>query len=442
MVDLLVLVNSTLVLLYGFFLTVRFAGGCSTQKERRIIGFLCAAIFMVQFICWRLLGFTATSKLYPLISHLPIILTLVFALKKPWGVTIASMLTGYFCCQLPRWFATIFLELFGTQTAYQISYCLFIIPIYFLMRKYFTASAYKAMSYSKRSLLLFGTLPMLYYLFDYVTRVYTSALYEGVRMISEFLPAAMALFYVLFVTVYHDEVQRRNQIELENARLAIQFEQAKNEMFSLQQMQEQTAVYRHDMRHHFTMIDGYLKSGETKKAAQYIKAARHDIDSITPKRYCENTTINLVLSAFSDKASQLGVDLSIEANIPDILPIPETALCTLFSNGLENAVIAAAQLADEKQRSVRVNCQLHKGNLLIYIKNPYEGEVTFRDSLPKSDRPEHGFGVKSIKMIADMRGGFCSFEAKDGIFTLKVMLPLESAEIETKLKKQIIGSMG
>lgn len=426
MVDLLVLINSTLVFLYGFFLTIRFAGGCSTQKERRIVGVLCAAIFITQVICWRLLGFITTSQLYPLISHLPIILTLVFALKKPLGVTVASMLTGYFCCQLPRWVATIFLELFGTQTAYQVSYSLFIIPIFFLLRRYFTASAHKAMSYSKRSLLLFGGLPMLYYLFDYVTRVYTTTLYEGIHIISEFLPAAMALFYVLFVTVYHNEVQSRNQIELQNSMLAIQFEQAKNDMFALQQMQEQTAVYRHDMRHHFTMIDGYLKTGETVKATEYIKASKHDIDRITPKRYCENTAINLVLSAFSDKASQLGIDLSIEANIPEVLLIPETALCTLFSNGLENAVIATAQVTDKIHKTVRINCQLHKGNLLIYIKNPYEGEVTFGDGLPISDRPEHGFGVKSIKMIADMHGGFCSFEPKDGIFTLKVMLPLES----------------
>jgi len=424
--DLLLLINSTLVFLYGFFLTLRFAGGCSTHKERHIIGILCAAILATQIICWRLFGFTATSQFYPLISHLPITLALVFALKKPLGVAVASVLTGYFCCQLPRWVATIFLELFGTQTAYQISYSLFIFPIFFLLSRYFTASAYKAMSYSKKSLLLFGALPMFYYLFDYVTRIYTSILYEGIHMINEFLPAAMALFYVVFVTVYHNEVQRRNQIELQNAMLAMQFEQAKNDMFALGRMQEQTAVYRHDMRHHFTMIGGYLKTGETEKASQYIKSAKHDIDRITPKKYCKNTAINLVLSAFLGKAEKLGINLSIEANIPNSLPIPETALCTLLSNGLENAILATASHSDEKQKTVRVNCQLHKGNLLIYIKNPYEGEVTFRDNLPRSDRPEHGFGVKSIKLIADMHGGFCSFEALDGIFTLKVVLPLQN----------------
>lgn len=427
MVNLLLLVNSTLVFLYGFFLNVSFAGGWETKKERRIIGVLCVAIWAAQVLSWRVFGFDATWRLYPLISHLPLMLTLIFALKKPLGVSVASMLTAYFCCQLPRWVATIFLALFGTEIAYQISYSLIIFPIFYLLKKYFTAAAYKAMSYSKRSLLLFGGLPMFYYLFDYVTRVYTNVLYEGIRMISEFLPAAMALFYVVFVTVYHDEVQRRNKIELQNSMLAMQFEQAKNDIYVLGQMQEQTAVYRHDMRHHFTMISGYLETDETEKALRYIKSAKNDIDRITPKRYCQNAAINLVLSAFSDKGEKLGVTLSIEANIPDILPISETALCTLFSNGLENAVIATAQITDEKQKTVRVNCQMHKGNLLIYIKNPYkyQREITFRDNLPKSDRPGHGFGVKSIKMIADMHGGFCSFEAHDGIFTLKVALPFE-----------------
>lgn len=426
MVDILILINSAQVFLYGFFLTLRLAGGCSSQKERHIIGVLCISISVVQVLCWRFFGFTATWKFYPLISHLPIILVLVFALKKPLGISIVSVLTGYFCCQLPRWVATIFLELFGTQIAYQISYILTIPPIFFLLNRYFTASAYKAMSYSRSSLLLFGTLPLFYYVFDYVTRVYTSFLYEGTRMISEFLPTIMVLFYVVFVAFYHNEVQKRNKTELQNSMLAMQFEQAKNDIFSLQQIQVQTAAYRHDMRHHFAMISGYLETGEEEKAIQYIKLAKHDIDRITPKQYCENTAINLVLSAFSDKGEKLGVTLSVEANIPNTLPIPETALCTLFSNGLENAVFAAASLSDKKQKTVRVNCQIHKGNLLIYIKNPYEGEVFFQDNLPKSDHPEHGFGSKSIKMIADMRGGYCSFEGKNGIFTLKVVLPLES----------------
>ena len=156
-------------------------------------------------------------------------------------------------------------------------------------------------------------------------------------MISEFLPAAMAMFYAVFVSMYHDEVQKRNNAELQNSMLALQFEQAKNDMFALRQMQEQTAAYRHDMRHHFTVINGYLENGETEKAVKYIKSAKQGIERITPKRYCENTAVNLVLSAFSTKGKTWR-NLDIEANIPDSLPVPEPAICTL-SNALKTPLL-------------------------------------------------------------------------------------------------------
>lgn len=330
MAYMLALLNTTLVFLYGFFLSINFAGGCETKREKHIVGALCAVIWSVQVVFWNYFGYTFTWRLYPLISHVPLVLTLVLLLKKPLGVSIASMLAGYFCCQLPRWVATLFFALFGTDFAYQLSYSIVIFPIFYLLNRYFTSAAHKAMSYSKMSLLLFGALPMFYYLFDYITRVYTNILYDGFRTISEFLPACMSLFYVVFVTMYHNEVQKRSNAELQNSMLALQFEQAKNDMFALSQMQEHTAAYRHDMRHHFTVINGYLENGEAEKAIRYIKSAKQDIERITPKRYCENAALNLVLSAFADKGKQLGVALNIEANIPDRLSIPDRRFALFF----------------------------------------------------------------------------------------------------------------
>lgn len=416
--------NYALVLLYGILLSVSFAGGCTSPKDRWSVAVLSITVMLVQALCWLMWGLAVTARLYPLISHIPLVLTLAFALKKPWFVAISSVLTAYFCCQLPRWIGTIALYLFETQLAYQLVYLISIFPIFILLCQYFSQPAYKAMTYSAHSPLLFGGLPLLYYLFDYTATVYTKALYEGVRMVSELLPAAMALFFMLFVTIYHHEVQRRNQIELQNSMLAMQLEQAKYDVFAFRQMQEQTATYRHDMRHHLSMISGYLVTDDTVRAREYIQAVELDIENITPVRYCENTAANLILSAFAQRAKKLGVVLSVEANINDALPLSETELSALLSNSIENAVTAASQCGGEERRVVRINCQLHKGNLLICIKNPYEGKIIMQNGLPQSSRPQHGFGVKSIKMIAESHGGFCSFDARDGAFTLKAVLPL------------------
>lgn len=418
------LINYGLVLLYGVFLTVAFSGGCTSKKERCAVAALSIIILAAQMTSYSLWGLAYTKKLYPLISHLPLFLMLVLIFKKPWGVALVSVLTAYFCCQLPRWIAALTLYLFGTNLAFEIGYILSLAPLYFFLQRFFTVPAYRAMTYSKRSLYLFGGLPLFYYLFDYATTVYTDALYAGVRMVNESLPAAMALFYVAFVSVYHVEVQRRNQLEIDNAMLASQSERAKDVIFALQQVQQQTAIYRHDMRHHLSLLSSYLEAGEYAKANEYIRQAQDGIDKIVPVKYCENNSVNLILSSFATRAKERNVLFRAKASIPAALPLTDMELCALLSNGLENAVTAAAQVRADMQPTVRVSCQPHKDKLLIYISNPYEGTILMRDDLPESTRPGHGFGTKSIKLIVERHAGYCAFEAKDGVFTLKIVIPL------------------
>jgi hypothetical protein len=420
-----------LVLLYGALLTISFAGGCTSNKERREVAVLSVIILTMQIFSYFLFGLENTRKLYPLISHLPIFLVLVFRFKRPWGIALASILTAYFCCQLPQWIGTVTLHLFGTTLAYSLGYMLSMVPLFILFQRYFAKAAYQAMTFSRRSLLLFSGLPLFYYIFDYATAVFTNALYTGVRMVIEFLPAAMALFYVAFVTAYHQEAQRRSRLEMDNAILTAQSERAKNEIFALQQVQQQTSIYRHDMRHHLSLINSYLDINEISMASEYIRQVQTNIDKIVPIRYCENNAVNLILSSFAAKAKQQDVAFSAEVNIPAALSLSETELCALLSNGLDNAVNAAVQMDKDAQRTVRINCQPHKDKLLIYISNHFKGAVTMREGLPESTQPQHGFGAKSIRMIAEKHNGYCAFEAEEGLFTLKVVLPLWREQNDT-----------
>ncbi|MGB4020319.1 MAG: GHKL domain-containing protein [Syntrophomonadaceae bacterium] len=210
----------------------------------------------------------------------------------------------------------------------------------------------------------------------------------------------------------------------EKIALSLLLESADQQLSALQATQEQAVIYRHDMKHHLALIEGYLADGDLEKADKYIRLAQADIEDITPNHYCENNTVNLILSSFAAKAKSRGVVLAVEAGLPDSLAISETELCALLSNGLENAIEAAAQVADEQFRKARISCQTHKGNLLIFIENSFTGEVAMENGLPQSRREGHGFGVKSIVMIAEKYKGYCSFEAKGEIFTLRIVLPL------------------
>lgn len=228
--------------------------------------------------------------------------------------------------------------------------------------------------------------------------------------------------YVLILDIAKS-AREKEALQGEKMALSLLFESADQQLSALQASQEQAAVYRHDMRHHLALIGGYLADGEIEKAENYIKLTQADIEAITPKRYCENSTVNLILSFFAAKAKKRGVLFSVDAQLPQALSISETELCVLLSNGLENAIEAAGQVTDEQFRKVRISCQIHKSNLLILIENSFTGKVEMENGLPQSLREGHGFGVKSIAIIAEKYNGYSSFEANGEIFTMRLVLP-------------------
>lgn len=69
-------------------------------------------------------------------------------------------------------------------------------------------------------------------------------------------------------------------------------------------------------------------------------------------------------------------------------------------------------------------CGVRLDKLLIEIRNPYAGQVRFRDGLPSSTQSGHGHGCRSVHMIAQAHRGLCAFTAEREIFTLRVALPM------------------
>lgn len=417
--------NYGLVLLYGLFLSVFIAGGWENGKQRGLVIALCPVFILIQAPGWLLLGEDTVKKLYPLIVHLPLVLILIFALKKPVGVCVVSVLTAYLCCQLPRWGKIAVAAVTRWELAGEIAYILIIGPLFFLLLRYFVKPAHAAMTYSRQSLLLFGSLPAVYYLFDYATTIYSNSLYAGIPALNELIPTALILFYVVFLTAYHHETQERTKAELQSAAQAALFKQAQNEMDALRQTQMQAAIYRHDMRHHLNMIDGFLDAGKPEQALAYIRKTREDMMSISVRRFCENEAVNLICSSFADKAARMEVRMNVSARLPEALCISDTELCAILSNGLENALHAVSQM-EHSDRWIDLYCGIKRNKLLIEIENPYAGIVTMEDGLPVTAEAGHGYGCRSIRAIVLQHGGLYTFSPQNGIFTLQIVLPLLS----------------
>ncbi|MBS5671888.1 MAG: GHKL domain-containing protein, partial [Firmicutes bacterium] len=120
------------------------------------------------------------------------------------------------------------------------------------------------------------------------------------------------------------------------------------------------------MRHHLTMLEGLIAAGKPEQAAAYIRKVQSDIETITPRRYCENELVSLLCSSFAEKAQHAGARLDVDAKLPQALGISDAELCAVLSNALENALHAVAALP-EKERTVSLYCAVRLGKLLIEV---------------------------------------------------------------------------
>ncbi len=427
MIDtIIILFRSVIVLVFGVAVSLLFSG---VQRTRT--GYLANAIFyafilIIQLISWQMLGLQITMKLYPFITHIPSIVFLSLFFKRPWSISISSVLTAYLCCQIPKWIGSVTAAVFANRFADHIGYFVAMCVVYYFLKKYVADSVRQLIERSRRSCLLFGAVPLLYYLFDYATTIYTNLLYSGAREAVQFTPSVICTFYLIFVLLYYNESQKQTKAQRERDILAAQFQNARVELDAMRQMQSNTVIYRHDMRHHLSLIGGFAADGDLQKIKEYLASTEAAIDALTPIRYCENETVNLILSSFESKAKKMQVTLQADVKLPEELDVNDTELCALLSNALENAITAADLIEDEKLRKVYIQAVINGDKLVISTENAYVGRIEMEGELPKSNRKDagHGFGVKSMVNIVERHGGLYSFETEGGVFILQLMLPL------------------
>ena len=418
------LLNDAAVGVYGMILSAAFCGITWTKGKKWVYGLSMAAILLAQAAVYGMTTDLQLLKLlYPLVTHMPLVLVLAILERKLLWPTI-SVLTAYLCCQLRRWLALLLTALMSggaeVQTAAELALTL---PL-LLGLLYFVAPAVRTIAgYKPAMQVRFGLIPAVGYLFDYLTRIYTDLLAQGTPAAVEFMPFVCCVAYLAFVLRSSAENERRLRLEQTQENLHLQVTQATREIASLRESERRASTYRHDLRHHMQYLAGCIENGRTEQAQAYIREVCAEIESQKVRVFCENETVNLILSAFAGRAEESGVPLRVRAEVPHFIPVAETDLCVLLSNALENALHACQRLRQTGEPcDIELVVYEKSGKFFLQMTNTCPPGVTFEKGLPVTREPGHGIGVRSICSIAERYNGMYSFSEKDGRFVLRVSL--------------------
>lgn len=228
--------------------------------------------------------------------------------------------------------------------------------------------------------------------------------------------------------LFRSETQRRTE-----ERLLLQRGELIRENYeNLCRHNEEVLTLRHDMRHHITALQGLCQDGDIGQIQRYLETLSGRPELTRTSGYTVHPAVNAVLTAMLTRGAEAGVRSEVKVELPHELPIPDSDLCPLLMNLLENALEANEKAPEGAEKWLRVIMHIRGEYLYVGVENARFAPVDFdpEERLYRSTKPDalHGMGLKSAQTTARKYHSELVLKASGDAFSASTALLLPQTE--------------
>ena len=183
------------------------------------------------------------------------------------------------------------------------------------------------------------------------------------------------------------------------------------------------------MKNHYLVLQNLSRTGETERLDAYLSELVSDVSSIPALTYAPHPAINAVLTVMLARAQKQGVEVERRIDVPETLPFPDTELCMVLMNLLQNALEANALAPDGARKWLRVDLHIRGVHLYIGVENSRFAPVDYdaeRDlcRTTKEDKSAHGYGLKAVQAVARKYQSELLLKFPDNAFSVATALQM------------------
>lgn len=181
----------------------------------------------------------------------------------------------------------------------------------------------------------------------------------------------------------------------------------------------------HDLKHYIAAL-----RASPDQAQRSLAAMEEDLRGYEAHTRTGSQVLDTILTSKSLTCRRLGISLTCTANGALLDFMDALDLSSVFGNALDNAIECETRLADPEKRMILLSVSARQGFVLIRVENYCEDTLSYREGLPRSTKGDpafHGYGLKSIRYVAEKYGGTLTTKLENAWFTLCVLLPLPPA---------------
>lgn len=218
------------------------------------------------------------------------------------------------------------------------------------------------------------------------------------------------------------DMQTRMELDSINGLLQRQYEQYR---LSRENIEAINRKY-HDLKHQIGII---RMEPTAEKREEYLNQLEFGMEGIGPMQKTGSDVLDTILFGKQLYCAKHQISMTAVADGAQLAFMDVMDICSIFGNALDNAIESVLKLEDKQKRLIRIAVYTQNNFLMIRVENYFEGFLQVEDGeykTTKEDKNYHGYGIKSIRYVAERYGGSVSIAAKENWFHLRVLLPIQS----------------
>jgi len=229
-------------------------------------------------------------------------------------------------------------------------------------------------------------------------------------------------YVIIFIAIW--SVNRNVELEYKFKIIDTQIELQKQNYKTLNNSIEKYYAFKHDIRHHLLAIKSMMDAENYIAASEYFdKFSKTEICQ-NVDMLCKNFTVDSILKYYMSIAMNNNIEFKVNLNIPENINIDNLDLSVVIGNCVENAIEACNETIDKSQKYINIKVEIKGFNLLIRIKNSFNGQVIKEGKIIKTSKKsqEHGIGLSNVRKIAEKYNGFFDVKYTDSEFQVSIIM--------------------
>ncbi len=279
---------------------------------------------------------------------------------------------------------------------------------------------------TKRSLITVIFIGLTIFIFSNLSYVYENTPFSThftydifiIRTLVDFVGVAILFAYEQLLS----EFQMKTEIDMMENMLTMQHNNYKVSQASIEMVNRKY----HDLKHQIALLRTDISSD---MQLSYLDQIENDIRCYETQNKTGNKILDTILTGKSIVCQNDNISFTCVADGTLLQFMNPLDICTIFGNALDNAIECVRKIDNPDKRMIHILLVNDKSFVKIRIENYFEKVLKYQNNIPvttKSNKLNHGFGIKSIQSSVNKYGGSVTIHAENNWFELRILLPIDN----------------